>query len=566
MCHLVVQIRFCSQCQTNQTTFSNITAIKLLDGLRTGKKYSNHQQSELVVNEAIKAYHHITDSTNYGTMSALMKLLLHFKQPHKVYSIWDDIINTDRLSFPLLMKCCISTNAKDFSMDKCIEILFKMRVIDYELRQHEILDFSRSVCQLVTRCKTYDELKSVQDLIEPYYDIYNQTALIVTYGKIKHPERIQNARNIFNEIKKEKMNTIGINAMMTLYVNHDYFKEGLEIYEEYVSLRDNVSHKLALRACINLNDESKGFEIANRVNKNTDPQLKASLIDFYGLFNDLHSAMTVFNSIPDETMDVSHIGAIMKAFVYNNRFQPALDIYDANESLQNDITDLLAITACRRLSNWMRGKLIHDKIKTRGYPMTIELQNALIDFYRHFQQFDKVKEIFESMETMNTKTINSVMMNLMNNQQYQLTLDLYQSKSDKLKNNVTHILALKACINIGDDSKLQELLDTLKDDINLMADIRDETVKYNPCIIAHTVECLVGCGKFKQCKDLILKYEEFSQSIASSDIWMVLLNGCQHDTDFMKDVYKDLIVRFRDDQIVMNSASEIVDNKDTDRP
>ena len=95
-------------------------------------------------------------------MTAFMKLLLHFKQSHKVYLVWDDIIKTNRLSFPLLMNCCTMRKSIHFDMHKCIEVLFKMNMIKYKLRQHEIQNFSKSIRKLVTKCNDYHQLKLVQ--------------------------------------------------------------------------------------------------------------------------------------------------------------------------------------------------------------------------------------------------------------------------------------------------------------------------------------------------------------------------------------------------------------------
>ena len=101
---------------------------------------------------------------------------------------------------------------------------------------------------------------------------------------------------------------------------------------------------------------------------------------------------------------------------------------------------------------------------------------------------------------------------------YKLALDLYDSKSDKLKNDFTHSLAIKACINIGDESKLQELLDSFKDNINFITNIRDETVKYNQYVIAHTMDCLVSSGKLKQGKDLLKICSTICKVTLTSDI------------------------------------------------
>ena len=262
--------------------------------------------------------------------------------------------------------------------------------------------------------------------------------------------------------------------MMTVYINDNKFKEGLAIYEQYSSLTDNVSHKLALRACINLNDESKGYKIADKVHMNEDKQLKISLIEFYGHFRDLERAMNVFQSLKAGDMDVPHIGVMMKAFITNRKFQQAMDLYDGHQTLQNDVTDLFAIAACKKLGDYQRGIEIHNKIKTRKYPITMELQNALIEFYGRFKHFDKVKEIFDSMERMNVSTINGMMINLISTKDYQQALDLYDSKNDKLKNNVSHILAIKACTKLEDMERLEQLLllDKFKDDFKLK--MRDE--------------------------------------------------------------------------------------------
>ena len=86
---------------------------------------------------------------------------------------------------------------------------------------------------------------------------------------------IQDALNIFNSIDDDEKDTIMITTMMKILIANKRYDLALIIYDFYNKLHDNISHILAIKACIKSDNYDRGDEIYNKLNCNLNDNDKS---------------------------------------------------------------------------------------------------------------------------------------------------------------------------------------------------------------------------------------------------------------------------------------------------
>ena len=97
---------------------------------------------------------------------------------------------------------------------------------------------------------------------------------------------------------------------MKWLIHFDQFELALMVYDEYTFLHDDISHILALKSQLKSamkcgqtagqNHLHRGRVIHSQIGPKSDINLKNALIEFFGYFKDIESAIKVFEQI-DET-------------------------------------------------------------------------------------------------------------------------------------------------------------------------------------------------------------------------------------------------------------------------
>ena len=207
--------------------------------------------------------------------------------------------------------------------------------------------------------------------------------------------------------------------------------------------------------------------------------IKTALINAYGKFGCIQNAKSVFGSIDDEDKDVVVIGAMMKALLNNGHHKEVTTIYEKYDSLQNDVLHMIAIQACIQMNDFKKGQRIFDTVISNYSfaSLDIKLRSTLIDFYFHFGHTQKANILFNSIQDkeVNIVCINVMMKGLVNNEHNKEALKLYDRYlTDKPLNDVTHLFAIKACINTNN----------LKKGKNIHQKTRHQTVELKTTLIA----------------------------------------------------------------------------------
>eukprot|EP01083_Nonionella_stella_P158032 513766_1 len=276
------------------------------------------------------------------------------------------------------------------------------------------------------------------------------SALIQFHG---HFGKYTESFHIFNRLTEDKKTTLVINSFMTVCLEHDYDGIVLDLYDKYEpsALHDQVSHLLAIKACIKQRDLHKGIEICNKIDLDkADLQLKSTLIEFLGEFNLSHIAKDIFHSVKDKQKDSVLIGCMMKAFTTNNEYQKAMEYYDQHQWLQNNYLHSLAIKACIKSGDYEKAKQI-EQLCSSATPHIL-IQTARIDLYGNLGDIETAKHIFDNIDV-KLQTIacyNAMMESYYACGLHQETIHMFDAvfngkTPDLLPDIISYRIALKAC-------------------------------------------------------------------------------------------------------------------------
>eukprot|EP01083_Nonionella_stella_P101230 286739_1 len=303
-----------------------------------------------------------------------------------------------------------------------------------------------------------------------------QNTIINFYG---HFGDLKNASDAFTRLENgtKTAEIANVNVMLKSYVNNGCNKECLSLYENYKHLANDISHTLALKACILAKDIKKGKSIHHAIlstqkSERIGLQLNATLIDFYGQMGEMAAVRKIFDCIKDTQHTVVSIGCMMKTLVQNNCNDEAIALYQRFDHLHNDISHLYGIKACIHSDDFELGKEIHSKVMTQGGRVgNIKLINSLIDFYGHFGDICNATLLFNSVSDKDKDfvSIGSMMNALIDNRQYEDAVSLVYSKSIALIDDTSLALAIKACIHseaLEDGKRIYEAFIEPKQNIN----------------------------------------------------------------------------------------------------
>ena len=248
-----------------------------------------------------------------------------------------------------------------------------------------------------------------------------------------------------------------VNTMMKCWMQNGAYSKALGLYHDNLDIDrvDDVSHVLALGACIECNDKDTGYRITsaigNRENsKNRKVEVGNQMISFYGHFGDIEMAKSLFETMTHH--DTVSINCLLNALSRNTLYRDALSIYDQFTNLHDDISHVYALCACSELGETEKGRNIIDLVNTAmSSAISIELKNAMITFYGKCGDIESARNLFEFIENVErtTVTVNAFLTALVDNELFNEVLSVYQQfeRMGIMTNAVSHLLAVKACKN-----------------------------------------------------------------------------------------------------------------------
>eukprot|EP01084_Bolivina_argentea_P317251 550041_1 len=184
-------------------------------------------------------------------------------QMNKLVAKW-----SKQTSASSVMKHCVSKG----KYQQALDIYDKIHITD----KNDICN--ALALQACIRCNNLKKGKQIHQKMSSYYpqNGHIQSILINLYSI--NSDDMNTALNIFNSIHTNKTDIVIITSMMKAYINNGFYKEALQLYDEYYSnstlytINNNkkdkpIAHLLALKACTNLKDYDKGKQIHLALNK-----------------------------------------------------------------------------------------------------------------------------------------------------------------------------------------------------------------------------------------------------------------------------------------------------------
>ena len=399
-------------------------------------RYSNHSQT---ISKCVSIFNSIAnDHRDIVIICSMMNAFIKHHQSTNALLLFDTVKNSALLIGPndrklsyfysLAIKASIRCNDRSKGMSKGIEI-------HCLLKGH------------------YPEL---------YQNHFINTSLITFYG---HFGDTESAVTVFRD--SIHFNVASLNALMTVLTEHRLHQNALEIYSEFEREHgmkyDDITHLLALKLCINTNDQRRGQQIVDKIDiDQCSVEMRNSLIDFHGHFKDLRTAMNLFYGMNDSLKTEVTMTVMLKAMISNNSPKTALKLYGDDryqhliECPDSTPLHLLAVRGCIVSNRYKLGMDIISKQQIRfdaDSKNELFVKSTLIDFYGHFGSIQMAMDIFESIprDKMVGVHVSCIMKALINNEWYTAALRVYDEYQSNVQyDNVTHVLALKATKNVNE--------------------------------------------------------------------------------------------------------------------
>ena len=243
-----------------------------------------------------------------------------------------------------------------------------------------------------------------------------------------HSGDIEQAIKIFDDININKDN-VSINNMMHAFIQNMQYEQALEVYDKFEHLTDDISVLLAIKSCTNSDDFCKGNNIIDKRihsrNISDHKELENTLIYFYGHFGEIHKALNIFNGMTSKSIQT--VNSMMTTYCDNQQNVESLELYNNLHRFNvtpTTITHLIAI---------------------KVYGNCGDVSNAL--------------KVFNFIKDKSVECINCMIRAYLNNGYNEDALSLFDMFQSQISHNdVSNVLALKACTNTANSVKGMDII------------------------------------------------------------------------------------------------------------
>eukprot|EP01083_Nonionella_stella_P155451 502167_1 len=465
--------------------------------------------------------------TNHGIINKALRL-------YDVYEwLRDDIV------YLLAIKACTKGNHwnKGKQIIDTIDSSDKNKTIAIELSNVMIDDISHILAIKACRqSKYWDKGTQIHsNIIAKKHMIGNthvSNTLIDLYGC---QGNIDNALKLFDGVRRKSKTSSTLNAMMKGLIHNTESKKALLLYKTLHELHDDISHLLAIKACIDCSEYTQGKQIirlATRHNNN-NIALNTRMIEFYGHFGDVKDAQNIFDRIPKKKKDTISIGSMMQVYVENGYEEDVLRMYDEYDALRDSICHMFAIKACINSGQLDRGRAIHASIMKHAadaFHHSVELKNTLIDLYANIGDYAQSLHIFNAIadDDKQIATLNAMMDAYCTSDMNAECLALFESIEKVYRltpSMISYAVALKACTqctmwHVGD-----AIYETLKSNAELHWMLRDISIQIN------LINLYGKCGMLGTCDEIFDGSDNAAKDIR---IWNAIMKAYGRNGDAIK--------------------------------
>jgi pentatricopeptide repeat protein len=339
------------------------------------------------------------------------------------------------------------------------------------------------------------------------------------------------ARCLFDRM--EDPDLVAYNALISGYSVNGMVESSTELFKELAASgwRPNSSTMVAvipvyspfghelLAQCLH------GFVVKARLD--ADALVSTALTTLYCRLNDMESARSMFDAMPEKTMESWN--AMISGYAQNGLTEMAVALFQQMQALNvqpNTITISSTLSACAQLGALSLGKWVNKIIAKENLELNVYVMTALIDMYAKCGSIAEARSIFDRMDNKNVVSWNAMISGYGLHGQGAEALKLYKTMLDAhiLPTSSTFLSVLYACSHGG-------LVDEGRTVFRVMTNEYMITPGIEHCTCM--VDLLGRAGKLKEAFELI---SEFPKSAIGPGVWGALLGACMvhKDSDLAK--------------------------------
>ncbi|KAK3128575.1 hypothetical protein QOZ80_6BG0463620 [Eleusine coracana subsp. coracana] len=354
------------------------------------------------------------------------------------------------------------------------------------------------------------------------------TGLISLYAKYGDMEC---ARRLFDRMGEPDL--VAYNALISGYSVNGMVESSVQLFKELSALgwRPNSSTLVAVIPVFS----PFGHEMLARClhalvvkyRFDADALVSTSLTTVYCRLNDMESARSIFDTMPEKTMESWN--AMISGYAQNGLTEMAVALFQQMQALNvqpNPITISSTLSACAQLGALSMGKWVHKIIAEENLELNVYVMTALIDMYAKCGSIAEARSIFDRMDNKNVVSWNAMISGYGLHGQGAEALKLFKYMLDAhiLPTSSTFLSVLYACSHGGLVEEGWEAFHVMTNEYRISPGIEHCT-----CM----VDLLGRAGKLQEAFELI---SEFPKSAVGPGVWGALLGACMvhKDSDLAK--------------------------------
>lgn len=235
------------------------------------------------------------------------------------------------------------------------------------------------------------------------------------------------------------------------------------------------------------------------INASIKPSIKlhTAMMAMHGRVGNLIHLKRVFANVA-APCDVHAWTAYLAALIANDQSTEALHSFEEMKKsnvLPNAVTYTTILAAVAQVRDIALGTQIHTEIAQMNLPMTVELENSLMNMYGKCGQYESAVQLFERQKVRTIVSWNVMISVCVHNEYYGKALEYFRrlKQSNSFKPNaITYASVLSACIALEDTDLGKEIHNEIKANNILMAmPLRHSLMNlYSKCKDLDTVKAL----------------------------------------------------------------------------
>ncbi|KAL6861907.1 hypothetical protein ACP4OV_017607 [Aristida adscensionis] len=468
---------------------------------------------------AARALHALAVAAGYAAdtfvASALAKLYFKLARPDDARRVFDAVPSPDTVLWNTLLAGLSGSEA----LEAFVRMVEGGRVRPDATTVASVLPAAADVADMATgRCIHGFAVKCA--FAEHEHVV---TGLISLYAKCGDMDC---ARRLFDRMKEPDLVTY--NALISGYSVNSMVESSVELFKELVALgwRPNSSTLVALIPVYS----PFGHELLSRclhafVTKarfDADALVSTALTTLYCRLNDMESARSIFDAMPEKTMESWN--AMISGYAQNGLTEMAVALFQQMQELNvqpNPITISSTLSACAQLGALSLGKWVHKIIAKENLELNVYVMTALIDMYVKCGSIAEARSIFDRMDNKNVVSWNAMISGYGLHGQGAEALKLYNKMMDArlVPTSSTFLSVLYACSHAGLVEEGRRVFRAMTNEYGISPGI-----EHCACM----VDLLGRAGKLKEAHELI---SEFPKSATGPGVWGALLGACMVHKD-----------------------------------